>query len=107
MILIMKILLHNEYKIINLWYPTYVYQFFNFPYNYENRVMACFQTRPKTCNMTLVVWSNKRMPSHYTQEEKGVWVPPKQVMGPGAKGAQAPPPTPPPQQIRKKYQGKP
>ena len=28
MILIMKILLHNEYKIINLWYPTYVYQFF-------------------------------------------------------------------------------
>ena len=30
MILIMKILFHNEYKIINLWYPTYVYQFFNF-----------------------------------------------------------------------------
>ena len=26
----MKILLHNEYKIINWWYPTYVYQFFNF-----------------------------------------------------------------------------
>ena len=23
----MKILLHNEYKIINWWYPTYVYQF--------------------------------------------------------------------------------
>ena len=42
----MKILLHNEYKIINLWYPTYVYQFFNFPYNYKNRVLACFQTRP-------------------------------------------------------------
>ena len=32
MILIMKILLLNEYKIINLWYPTYVYQFFNFKY---------------------------------------------------------------------------
>ena len=46
MILIMKILLHNEYKIINLWYPTYVYQFFNFSYNYKNRVLACFQTRP-------------------------------------------------------------
>ena len=46
MILIMKILLHNEYKIINLWYPRYVYQFFNFPYNYKNRVLACFQTRP-------------------------------------------------------------
>ena len=26
----MKILLHNEYKIINLWYPTYVYQINNF-----------------------------------------------------------------------------
>ena len=47
MILIMKILLHNEYKIINWWYPTYVYQFFNFPYNYKNRVLACFQTRPQ------------------------------------------------------------
>ena len=46
MILIMKILLHNEYKIINLRYPTYVYQFFNFPYNYKNRALACFQTRP-------------------------------------------------------------
>ena len=30
MILIMKILLHNEYKIIILWYPTYVYQFLIF-----------------------------------------------------------------------------
>ena len=49
MILIMKILLHSEYKIINLWYPTYVYQFLNFPYNYKNRVLACFQTRPKFC----------------------------------------------------------
>ena len=48
MILIMKILLHNVYKIINLWYPTYVYQFFNFPYNYKNRVLACFQTRPSS-----------------------------------------------------------
>ena len=47
MILIMIILLHNEYKIINLWYPTYVYQFFNFPYNYKNRLLACFQTRPR------------------------------------------------------------
>ena len=52
MILIMKILLHNEYKIINLWYPTYVYQFFNFPYNYKNRVLACFQTRPKNNFLT-------------------------------------------------------
>ena len=47
MILIMKILLHYEYKILNLWYLTYVYQFFNFPYNYKNRVLASFQTRPK------------------------------------------------------------
>ena len=46
MILIMKILLHNEYKIINWWYPTYVYKFFNFPYNYKNRLLACFQTSP-------------------------------------------------------------
>ena len=46
MILIMKILLHNEYKIIILRYPTYVYQIFYFPYNYKNRVLACFQTRP-------------------------------------------------------------
>ena len=30
MILIMKILLHNEYKIINLRYPTYVYPFLIF-----------------------------------------------------------------------------
>ena len=51
MILIMKILLHNEYKIINLWYPTYVYQFFNFTYNYKNRVLVCFQTRPQVCSM--------------------------------------------------------
>ena len=29
-------------------YPTYVYQFFNFPYNYKNRLLACFQTRPMT-----------------------------------------------------------
>ena len=40
MILIMKILLHNIYKIISLRYPTYVYQFFNFPYNYNNRVQG-------------------------------------------------------------------
>ena len=43
MILIMKILLHNEYKIINLWYPTYVYQFLNFLYN--NRINFII-TRP-------------------------------------------------------------
>ena len=49
MILILKILLHNVYKIINLWYPTYVYQIFNFPYDYKNRVLACFQTRPQLC----------------------------------------------------------
>ena len=48
MILIMKIVLHNIYKIINLRYPTYVYNFFNFPYNYNNRVLACFQTRAKS-----------------------------------------------------------
>ena len=46
MILIMKVLLHNEYKIINLWYPTYVYQFFNFPYNSKNRVLAVFKQDP-------------------------------------------------------------
>ena len=33
-------------KSSNLWYPAYVYQFFSFPYNYKNRVLACFQTRP-------------------------------------------------------------
>ena len=54
MILIMKILLHNVYKIINWWYPTYVYQFFNFPYNYKNRVLACFQTRPEKTIMVLL-----------------------------------------------------
>ena len=53
MILIMKILLHNEYKIINLWNPTYVYQFFNFLYNYKNRLLACFQTTPsEECKTT-------------------------------------------------------
>ena len=45
MILIMKILLHNEYKIINLWYPTYVYQFFNFPYNYKNKSAGLFSNK--------------------------------------------------------------
>ena len=45
MILIMKILLHNEYKINNLTICG-IQQFFNFPYNYKNRVLACFQTRP-------------------------------------------------------------
>ena len=62
MILIMNILLHNVYEIINLWYPTYVYQFFYFPYNYKNRVLACFQTRPKLiCVLfsVLIVSSNK------------------------------------------------
>ena len=57
MILIMKILLHNEYKIINLWYPTYVYQFFNFPYNYKNRLLASFQTR---AHSTLKVFRTMR-----------------------------------------------
>ena len=56
MILIMKILLHNEYKIINLWYPTYVYPFFYFPYNYKNRVLACFQTRPHVFGCGLQVY---------------------------------------------------
>ena len=59
MILIMKILLHNEYKneyiIINLWYPTYVYQFFNFSYNYKNRLLASFQTRPAKTYFSLLV----------------------------------------------------
>ena len=48
--ILMKILLHNVYKIINLRYPTYVSHFFNFPYNYKNRVLACFQTRPLFSN---------------------------------------------------------
>ena len=49
MILIMKILLHNEYKIIILRYPTYVNQILYFPCNYKNRVLAGFQTRPTGC----------------------------------------------------------
>ena len=53
MILILKILLHNVLKIINLWYPTYVYQFLNFPYNYKNRVLACFQTRPERRSLSV------------------------------------------------------
>ena len=41
-------MLHNVYKIINLRYPTYMYQFIIFLiHNYKNRVLACFQTRPK------------------------------------------------------------
>ena len=57
----MKVLLHNEYKIINLWwYPTYVYQFCNFPYNYKNRVLACFQTRPVT-HLILLSWMVRRV----------------------------------------------
>ena len=46
MILIMKILLHNVYKIINLRYPTYVYQFFNFPYNYKIECWPVFKQDP-------------------------------------------------------------
>ena len=61
MILIMKILLHNEYKIINLWYPTYVNQFFNFPYNYKNRVLACFQIRPAEANTNTISLCNSEM----------------------------------------------
>ena len=55
--LIMKILLHNEYKIINLWYPTYVYQFLNFPYNYKYRLLACFETRPEVQLLVLAFGS--------------------------------------------------
>ena len=47
MILIMKILLHNVYKIIILRYPTYVYQFFNFPYNYKIECWPVFKQDPK------------------------------------------------------------
>ena len=47
MILMSKILLHNVYKIINLWYPTYVYQFFNFPYNYKIECWPVFKQDPK------------------------------------------------------------
>ena len=63
MILIMKIWLHNDYKIIILRYPTYVYQFFNFPYNYKNRVLACFQTRPRVPTLPHAP-SPTRLPTH-------------------------------------------
>ena len=46
MILIMKILLHNVYKIINLRYPTYVYPFFNFPYNTKIECWPVFKQDP-------------------------------------------------------------
>ena len=46
MILIMKILLHNVHKIINLRYSTYVYQFFNFPYNYKIECWPVFKQDP-------------------------------------------------------------
>ena len=70
MILIMKILLHNEYKIINLWYPTYMYQFLNFPYNYKNRVLAGFQTRPRCCYQTQLVSHRKQQHSETVVQPK-------------------------------------
>ena len=43
----MKILLHNEYKIINLWYPTYVHQFFNFLIITKIECWPVFKQDPK------------------------------------------------------------
>ena len=47
MILIMKILLHNERKIIVLWYPTYVYQFFKFLIITKIECWPVFKQDPK------------------------------------------------------------
>ena len=47
MILIMKILLHNEYKIINLRYPTYVYQFLIFLIITKIECWPVFKQDPK------------------------------------------------------------
>ena len=41
----MEILFHNVYKIINKLGIQHTSIGF-FPYNYKNRVLACFQTRP-------------------------------------------------------------
>ena len=53
MIVILKILLHNVHKIINLRYPTYVYQFLIFLMITKNRVLACFETRAQIGNPEL------------------------------------------------------
>ena len=40
----MKILLH--FFLLHFAVSNIRVSFFNFPYNYKNRVLACFQTRP-------------------------------------------------------------
>ena len=47
MILIMKILLHNVYKIINLRYPTYVYPFLIFLIITKIECWPLFKQDPK------------------------------------------------------------
>ena len=47
MILIMKILLHNVYKIINLRYPTYVYKFLIFLIIRKIECWPVFKQDPK------------------------------------------------------------
>ena len=48
MILIMKILLHNVYKIINLLYPTYVYPFLVFLIITKIECWPVFKQDPKS-----------------------------------------------------------
>ena len=52
MILIMKILLHNEYKVISLWYPTYVYQLIT------KKIAGLFsnQTRKSSYSQIFLSW---------------------------------------------------
>ena len=52
MIVIMKIFLHNEYKIINLWYPTYVYQFLIFLIITKIECWPVFKQDPKARDIT-------------------------------------------------------
>ena len=64
MILILKILLHNEYKIIKFAVSNIRVSIFNFPYNSKNRVLACFQTRPVISTDTAV----EKQCSHYSMK---------------------------------------
>ena len=75
MILIMKILLHNEYKIINLWYPTYVYPFLIFliitkidcwPFFKQDPSSHCMGTHARIlCNIKQCCISDNSLEFHF------------------------------------------
>ena len=70
MILILKILLHNVYKIINLWYPTYVYQFLIFLIIPKIECWPVFKQEPApkgytNTHQSRFVWRNSSKGSLY------------------------------------------